>query len=194
MENYKMNMLSYNEIKRGSVIILEKQPYEVLEASHLFKGRGHSVLQVKIKNLITGNILAKTFHPSDKFEETELKKLKAKFLYNHRDKFFFSEEKNPSKRFELTNDQIGEGSKFLKSNEIVEAIIFENQIINIALPIKICLKVTEAEPGIKGSRSQPGTKTATIETGIKINTPLFVKEGDIIEINTETGEYVRRIQ
>ena len=111
-----------------------------------------------------------------------------------RNKFSFSEEENPQKRFELTEEQIGPATKFLKPNQIVKGIVFEEKIINIALPIKINLKVIEAPPGVKGDRSQSGTKQVVLETGAKINAPLFIKEGDIIEVNTETGEYVRRIE
>jgi len=187
-------MLSFNELKRGAKIILNNQPYEIIEANFLFKGRGSSVLQAKIKNLLTGNILNYTFHPSDSFEEAVIKKIRAKFLYSHGDKFFFCEEENPAERFDLTTEQIGEPAQFLKASQIVEGIQFEGKIINIALPIKIQLKVIEAPPGVKGNRSQSGTKQVTLETGVKINAPLFIKEGDIIEINTETGEYVRRIE
>lgn len=187
-------MLSYSELKKGVKIILDSEPCEIIEASHLFKGRGHSVLQVKLKNLITGNLISKTLRPSDVFEEAEVPKIEAKFLYQHQGKFFFSETKNSAKRFDLTVEQIGEQGKFLKPNQIIEGIIFKNKVINISLPIKINLKVIEAPPGVKGGRAEPGTKTVTLETGAKINAPLFIEEGDIIEINTQTGEYVRRIE
>ena len=189
-----MTTLSYSELKKGIKIILDGEPYEIIEASFLFKGRGHSVLQAKLKNLITGNLISKTFHPADTFEEAEISKIEVKFLYSHRDKFFFCETENPTKRFDLTTDQIGEPGKFLKPNQIVEGIIFKNKIINISLPIKINLKVTEAPPGVKGGRAEPGTKIVTLETGAKISVPLFIEEGDIIEVNTETGQYVRRVE
>jgi len=187
-------MLTYSELKKGVKIILDNQPYEIIEASFLFKGRGHSVLQAKLKNLITGNLISKTFHPSDIFEEAEISKIEAKFLYSYRDRYFFSEKENPTNRFNLTAEQIGEPGKFLKPNQIVEGIIFKNEIINISLPIKINLKVIEAPPGVKGGRAEPGTKIVTLETGAKINVPLFIEEGDLIEVNSQTGQYVRRIE
>lgn len=186
-------MITYSELEKGVKIILNNQPYEIIEASSMFKGRGHSVLQAKLKNLITGEIISQTFHPSDSFEEPETSKIKAKFLYLHRDKFFFCKENNPSDRFELTKEQIGSKELFLKPNQIVEGLIFKDKVINISLPVKIQLKVTEAPPGVKGDRAQGGTKTVTLETKAKINVPLFIKQGDIIEINTEKQEYVRRI-
>ncbi len=186
-------MLSHNDFKKGIEFISEGQPYEVLDSSFVFKGRGSSVVQVKIKNLITGNVLSRTLHPGEEFEEAEIEKIKVKFLYAHRDKFFFSKENDSSSRFELIKEIIGEGYMFLKPNEIVEGIQFEGKIINVSLPIKVHLKVTEAPPGVKRERAQAGTKQVTLETGAKINAPLFIEEGDVVEINTETGEYVRRV-
>lgn len=189
-----MTSIPYSELKKGKQITLNNEPYEIIEASSMFKARGHSVLQAKLKNLINGNTISQTFHPSDTFEEAELSKIKAKFLYSHRDKFFFCQENNPSKRFYLTKDQIEEKSKFLKPNQIVEGIIFRGEVINISLPIKIQLKVKQAPPGIKGDRAQAGNKTVVLETGAEINVPLFIEQSDIIEINTEKGEYARRIE
>ena len=197
-------MISYNELKKGVKIILDNQPYEIIESSFLFKGRGGSVLRAKIKNLINRNLISKTFHPSDIFKGAELLNIEAKFLYSRpikekssnrasQDHYFFCEKDNPSKRFNLPKEQIGLTSNFLKPNQIVKAIIWQEKIINISLPIKIELKVIEAPPGIKGNRVESGTKTITLETGAKINAPLFVKEGDIIEINTETSKYVKRV-
>ena len=185
--------MNTNELNKGEFIILDKQPCEVLETTRSFKGRGHSVIQTKLKNLITGGIISKTFHPSDNPEECELEKLNAKFIYSHKNKFVFSKEQNPQERFELTEEQIGKNALFLKPNQIVEALIFQDKIISISMPIKISFKVTEAPPGYKGNRSQPGNKIVTLETSAKINTPLFIEQGDIIEVNTETGEYVRRV-
>ncbi len=187
-------MLSHTDLKRGVRFILNEEPYEVLESSFVFKGRGSSVVQTKIKNIITGNLLSRAFHPGENFEEVEIEKIKVKFLYFHQDKYFFCKEDNPSVRFDLAKEVIGDASIFLKPNEIIEGAQFKEKIINISLPIKVHLKVKEAPPGVKGDRAQGGTKTVTLETGAKINVPLFIEEGDIIEVNTETSEYVRRIE
>jgi len=186
-------MLTHTDLKRGVVFIFNNQPYEVLDYSLVFKGRGSSVVQAKIKNLINGNVLSRTFHTGDTFEEAEISKIEIKFLYGHRGKYYFCEKDSSDKRIELSEEQIGDLVKFLKPNQIVEGLVFEGKIINISLPIKINLKVIEAPAGVKGNRAQGGTKTITLETGAKINVPLFIKEGDIIEVNTETGEYVRRV-
>lgn len=195
MEQYlNKYMLSYFDLRKGVKFVLDGQPYEVLEFQQIGKAQDMFVARTKIKNLITGKVFDKNFHKDDVFEETELDKFEVKFIYNHRGKLIFSELKNPSKRFELNEEQIGPASKFLKSNQELIGIKFEGKVINVAFPIKINLKVIEAPPGLKGDRAQAGTKPATLETGAKINVPLFIEEGDIIEVNTETGEYARRVK
>jgi len=189
-----MSLISYSELRKGIRIIYNNQPYEIIEASSMFKGRGHSTLQVKLKNLLTGAILSPRLHPSDQFEQAEIEKIKVKFIYSHKERFVFSYEKNPSKRFELNKEQLGSIVKLLKSNQIVEGLVLKDEVVNISLPIKINLKVAEAPPGVKGDRSQSGNKIVVLETKAEMSVPLFVKEGDIIEINTEKGEYVRRIE
>ena len=141
-----------------------------------------------IENEVTEHLLA-----TNLLKEAEIEKIKAKFIYHNRAKFFFCYEKNASKRFDLNEEAVGESAVFLKPNEIVEGLQFKGKIINVSLPIKVQLKVVEAPPGVKGNRAQGGTKTATLETGIRVEVPLFVEVGDTIEINTETGEYTRRM-
>lgn len=186
-------MLSYFDLRKGVQFILNGQPYEVLEFQQIFKAQDVVVARTKIRNLITGKVLEKTFHKGETFEEAELEKIELKFIYASRNKFCFAEVDNLKNRFELTGEQIGEGAKFLKPNQTLTGIKFKGKVINIILPIKVNLKVIEAPPGIKAGRAEPGTKTVTLETGAKINVPLFIKEGDIIEINTETCQYLRRV-
>lgn len=187
-------MLSYFDLRKGVKFILDGEPYEVLDFSQMKKAQREGIAQTKIKNLITGKVFERNFHQGETFEEAELAKIEVKFIYSHRGTFCFSKLKNSSKRFELDESQIGESSSFLKPNQILIGLIFQGEIINILLPIKLQLKVNEAPPGVRGERTQAGTKTVTLETGAKINAPLFIKKGDIVEVNTETGEYVRRIE
>lgn len=187
-------MLSYFDLRKGVKFILEGQPYEVLEFQQIYKAQDMVVARTKIRNLISGKVLEKTFHQGDTFEEAELEKIEVKFLYSHRGRFGFCEAQNPRNRFELTEEQIGKGAKFLKANQVLTGIKFQEKIINIVLPIKVQLKVIEAPPGVKGERAQAGTKPVTLESGAIVNVPLFIESSDIIEVNTETGEYVRRIE
>lgn len=172
---------------------MDGQPYEVLDFRQMGKAQDMFVAQTKIKNLITGKVFEKNFHQGDNFQEAELEKMEVKFIYLNREKVVFSEVQDPKKRFDLTKEQVGEGIKFLKPNEIVTGVKFQGNIVSIVLPIKVQLKVTEAPPSLKGDRAQAGTKSVTLETGAKINVPLFIETGDVIELNTETEEYTRRV-
>ncbi|MCK9578281.1 elongation factor P [bacterium] len=186
-------MASYSELVKGKIIVINEQPYEIIEAESTFKGRGHSYLQMKLKNLVNGSVISRSAQPRDSFEDADVDKMDAKFIFANRDKCVFTEVENPSKRFEIEIDKIGDGYKYLKEGEIVTTILFDDEVINVIIPIKVKLKVTEVSPGVKGDRASSGTKVVKVETGLQINAPLFVEEGDVIEINTESGEYVRRV-
>lgn len=187
-------MLNYNDLKPGTVFVLDGQPCEVLDYHFMRKQQRKPVAQTKIKNLISGKIISYTAHSNESFGEAEINYRKVKFLYGHRGKFVFSELDNPAQRIELDENQIEDIKKFLKPNNSVEAVEFEGKIINIILPIKMDFKVIEAPPGIKGDTAQGGVKAVKIETGAIINVPLFIEQGDIIRVNTQLGEYVERAE
>jgi elongation factor P len=187
-------MLSYNELTKGILFVMDGEPWEVLESHFLRMQQRKAVVQTKIKNLISGKIVDRNFQPSEAFEEIEIEKIKVKFLYTHRGEFWFNESGNPQVRFSLKAEVLGGSEKFLKPNMEIIAFKFSDKIINIELPVKADYKVIEAPPAIRGDTAQGGTKVITIETGAKITAPLFINEGDIIKINTETGEYVERIK
>jgi elongation factor P len=186
-------MIDHTQLKKGARIIMEGQPYEILESMPMKKAQRRVVIQTKIKNLLNNAVSDRNFHQGDIFEEAELQKFETKYLYTHKDIFFFCEVSDPSIRFSLTMEQVGLAGRFLKPNSIVEGQMFDDKIVAINLPIKVTLKVKDAPPGIKGERAQAGTKPVILETGAEINAPLFVETGDMIEINTETGEYVKRL-
>jgi len=186
-------MLTHTDLKKGVQFILDGQPWEVLEAEAMKMAQRRPVIQSKIKNLIDGRVQERNFQQGDMFDEADLQKKDIKFLYQSKGQYWFCEIKDASKRFFFTEDQIGTQAKYLRSNEIVTGIVFDDKIINFRLPIKVELKIKESAPGIKGDRAQGGTKSAILESGAEIQVPLFVQEGDTIEINTETGEYVRRV-
>jgi len=186
--------LSVNELKPKTYFIYEGQPYIVLETHHLKMQQRRPTVQTKMRNLINGKMLDRNFAQSDTFEEADVKKQNVKFLYAHREQYWFSHEKDASNRFELNHNILGEQTKFLKPNTILEAILFEDKIINVQLPVKMEFKVTEAPPAIRGDTAQGGVKQVTIETGATLNVPLFIDSGDTIRINTETGQYVERVK
>ncbi len=186
-------MLSHTDLKPGVQFIYEDQPWEVLEASMMKMAQRRPVIQSKIRNLIDGRVQERNFQQGEVFHEADLEKHEIKYLYNTKGQYFFCEPKDPSKRFSFTEEQIGSQAKYLRPNEIVVGIVFEEKIINFKLPIKVQLKVTESAPGVKGDRAQGGTKEAILESGAVIQVPLFIEQGDVIEVNTETGTYVKRV-
>jgi len=186
--------LTVNELKPKVFFIWEGQPWVILESHHLKMQQRRPVVQTRMKNLLNGKIVERNFAQSDVFEEADIKRGEVKFLYNHRDEYWFSKKDDPSKRFKLEERILGDATKYLKNNLIVGAILFNDQIINIELPVKMDFKVIEAPPAIRGDTAQGGVKQVIIETGATVNTPLFVEEGDVIRINTENGQYVERVE
>ena len=194
-------MLEYNEILKGKVILLGDEPYEVLDAHVFRKQQRKPVNQTKLRHLITGKVTEQAFHVSEKADEADLSTKSVKYLYTNKGERWFCDEKNPADRFMLSQETIRTGAQFLKPNMLVEALVFNDpdasvgagKIIGIKIPIKMELKVTEAPPAVKGNTAQGGSKLITLETGATLNAPLFINEGDIVRINTTTGEYVERV-
>jgi len=189
-----MGTLGYNDLRKGVVFDIDGAPYEVVEYAFVRMQQRKAVAQVKMKNLITGKVLSRNFHQSESFEEADMQRQPIKFLYHNRGEYWFSEKNDPSKRFSLTADAVGEAGQFLKPNTEVSAISFNGKIITVALPIKVDLVVKETPPGERGNTAQGAMKIAELETGAKINVPLFVNTGDVIRVNTTTGEYAERVE
>jgi elongation factor P len=186
-------MLEYNEITERKYIVYEGAPFEVL-TSHVFrKQQRKPVNAVKMRNLITGGIKEVSFHVSEKVEEAEIATRDIKYLYKNKGEYWFCEANDPSKRFKLEEVVLGQAIQYVKANSVVPALIFDEQIIGVKLPIKVELKVTEANPAVRGDTVKGGNKVVTVETGATVNVPMFIEQGDIIRINTETNEYTDRV-
>ena len=184
-------MLNLSEIKTGKHILLNNIPYVVLYHEHSKTGRAGSVLRTRLKNLETGAILEKTFQGADQAKEANIQKSKAQFIYKEGAEYYFMDNES-YEQFSLSKETLGNTTKYLKDGTDVIILNFNSNPINVELPVKIQLRVIEAPPGIKGNTVSTGGKVVTLETGLKITTPLFVKEGDEIIINTEKEEYVSR--
>ncbi len=204
--------LGVNELKPKTFFIYEGQPYVVLETHHLKMQQRRPTVQTKMRNLINGKILERNFAQSDTFEKADVSRQKVKFVYSYRDQYWFSYENTPStpneaararsvplprtgsKRFELDENILGNSVKFLKSNTVLDAILFNGEVINVELPVKMDFEVMEAPPAVRGDTAQGGVKQVKLETGASINVPLFINQGDTIRINTETEEYTERVE
>jgi elongation factor P len=184
-------MLTINDLRIGTKIIFNNAPHVVIYTEHSKLGRGGGILRTKIKNLITGAQIEKTFAGAEKLEEASLETKKAQFLYQADNLFYFMDLQT-FEQFTLNATQLGNFAKFLCDGENVDILYFRDEPINVQLPIKIQLKVSYAEPGFKGNTASTVQKPATLENGTKINVPLFIKENDIIVVDTRTGQYVER--
>ena len=193
-----MATLDYDEIKQRKFILVDGVPFEILESHVARTQKRKPQNQVKMRNLLNGKVIPGTFHASDTAEEADISRREAKFLYESKGEFWFCDPKDPSKRFEISEDIIESKAKFLKPNTIVDIKIFEyedeERVIGITLPVKMNFLVKEAPPSMKGNTAAGGGKLVTIETGAKITTPLFIEAGETIVVNTDTEEYVERLK
>lgn len=193
-----MSQLQYNEIREKKIIIHDDEPCEVVE-SHVARTQQRKPQnQVKLKSLISGKVFPATFHVADSADEADITKREVTFLYHNRGEFWFCDPSDKSNRFKLEESLIGDAGKFLKQNENVFAVVWTNdddeeKIIKIGLPIKMEFKVKEAPPAVRGDTSKGGMKIITLENGTTLNAPMFISEGDMVRVNTETGEYVERV-
>ena len=187
-------MLSYTDLTKGVIFKMDGEPYLVLEYTFLRMQQRKPTVQTKLKNLITGKIVAKTFQGSDAFEEAEIDKQPIIFLYETKGDYWFCEKGVAKNRFSMKEEAIADQAKFLKPNTEIMAFKFGERIINIELPVKMDYKVVEAPPSYKGDTATGGSKTVVLENGLNMQVPMFIAEGDIIRVNTATGEYVERAE
>lgn len=186
-------MLTINDLKNKMIVMIDDAPYQILEVKHLHMGRGGSSVQTRIRNLLTGQTFSRNFKPADTFEEADIEKRELVFIYGHREEFMFAAKSTPSERFPISAEKLGNAVQWLKPQTPVTALLLKGTLTSISVPIKMDFKVIEAPPGVKGDTAAGSTKAVIIETGAKIQTPLFVNEGDVIRVNTETGEYAERV-
>jgi elongation factor P len=172
---------------------MDGDPYLVLSNSISKKDRQKASNNVRMKNLRTGNVIEKTFHQSDVLEEADLSKRTVKYLYENRGEYWFCEPNNPRERFNLDHDVVGDLKDYVTENSEVEALVFNDEIMSITIPIKVELKVKEAPDAVKGNTSSGATKEAVLETGFALQVPQFINEGDVVAVNTDTGEYSARV-
>lgn len=189
-----MAILSYNEILSKKVIIFNDEPCLVVD-HHVFRKQQRKPVNItKLKGLISGRMIENTFHVNETAEEADLEKQPITFIYESKGEYWFHNEGKPSERFSLSQDVIGEAARFLKPKSTVDAILFNEEVIGVNIPIKVELKVTEAMEAVKGNTSSGAQKEVTLETGATLMVPMFINQGDVIAINTETGQYSERIE
>lgn len=184
-------MYGINDLKNGTVFEEGGHPWVVLESQHSKQGRSGAVLRTKLKNLVTGSTVQKTFQGSDKVTPVNLERKKAQYLYKDETSFVFMDE-TTYEQFNLTSDVVGGNKDYIKEGDTVELQYYKGSPISLNVPIKVPLKVTEAADADKGNTASAATKTIVLETGLSVQAPMFIKEGDIVIVDTRDGNYVER--
>lgn len=188
-----MAILSYNEITLKKVVLHDGEPCLVI-ASHVFrKQMSKPVNNTKLKGLKSGRMLEVTFHQKETAEEADLETRSITFIFKKPGEYWFHTTGKPAERFSLSDDMIGAQRKFIKDKMDIDAVVFDEEVIGLKFPIKIDLKVTEAMDAVKGNTSNGALKEVTLETGAQIMVPMFINAGDVISVNTETGDYSERV-
>lgn len=184
-------MYQPTDLKKGTVIQIDGQPFRVTDYAQKVMGRGGSIVNVKLKNLVTGAVIPKTFKGADKIEPAEVNTKKVQYLYADGENFHFMDPEN-FEQFQLPVDDMNDASDYLKEGDEVALQFFDGRVINVELPKNLFLEVTYAEDVVKGDTTSSVLKDATLETGKVVKVPAFIKVGDIVSVDTSTGEYRER--
>jgi elongation factor P len=185
--------LSITNLRKGTIFQLDGEPYRVVEYSQKVMGRGGSIVNVKIKSLVDGKVLDKTFKGNDQVDSADVSNRPVQYLYNDGANYYFMDN-DSYEQFSVAADNMESKTGYIKEGDQVTAQLFDGRVINIELPKNVPLKVTYAENAVKGDTSSAITKDATLETGIKIKVPAFIKQGDLISVDTTTGAYRERVK
>ncbi|MDB5244803.1 MAG: efp, elongation factor elongation factor [Parcubacteria group bacterium] len=188
-----MAVLSYNEILPKKIINYNDAPYEVLSA-HIFRMQKRKpVNQTRLRNMVTGSVLEISFHSNETISEAETDRMQSTYLYSNDKESWFAEEGNAKNRFSFPYEAVHDQVQWLQQNDAVEVLTYEEKPMTIKIPVKVELEVKDAPPAVKGNTVSGGTKLVELVTGAKVNAPLFINAGDIIRINTDSGEYTERV-
>ena len=185
-------MISAGDFRNGVTLEIEGNIYQIIEFQHVKPGKGAAFVRTKLKNIINGGVVEKTFRPTEKFPQARIDRVDMQYLYSDGDLFYFMNVETFD-QIALNSDTIGDALKFVKENEMCKICSYNGKVFSVEPPLFVELEVTDTEPGFKGDTATGATKPATLETGATINVPLFVNIGDKLKIDTRTGEYLSRV-
>ena len=184
-------MLSTNDFRTGSTITFDNAPWQVVDFQHVKPGKGAAFVRAKIRNLQTGAIVERTFNPGEKFPKAHIDRRSMEYLYESDGNYTFMDTEN-YEQSELTKETLGDAINFLKENMKANIMFYQGKVLGLDLPNVVELAVAETDPGIRGDTATGGTKSATLETGYVVKVPLFIEVGDVLRVDTRTGDYVER--
>ena len=185
-------MISAGDFRNGVTIEIEGAIFQIVEFQHVKPGKGAAFVRTKLKNIINGGVVERTFRPTEKFPQARIDRSDMQYLYKDGDLFYFMDTES-YEQVALNEDTIGDALKFVKENEMCKVCAYNGSIFSVEPPVFVELEITDTEPGFKGDTATGATKPATVETGAQVAVPLFVNQGDVIKIDTRTGEYLSRV-
>ncbi|MDH7498288.1 MAG: elongation factor P [Syntrophomonadaceae bacterium] len=185
-------MISVNDFRTGLTIEVDGDVWQVVEFQHVKPGKGAAFVRAKLKNVKSGGVIERTFRAGEKVPRARLDKREMQYLYNDGDDYMFMDLESYD-QISLNRERLGEGMKWLKEQMVIQVLLYQGEIIGLELPNFVELVVVETEPGIKGDTASGATKIATLETGAVVQVPLFVNVGDVLRIDTRTGQYMERL-
>ncbi|MGO5051206.1 elongation factor P [Lachnospiraceae bacterium LCP25S3_G4] len=185
-------MISAGDFKNGVTVEIEGNIFQIIEFQHVKPGKGAAFVRTKLRNIISGGVIEKTFRPTEKFPKAHIERKDMQYLYSDGELFHFMDVETYD-QIALNEEAIGDALKFVKENEMVKICSHKNNVFAVEPPLFVELAITETEPGFKGDTAQGATKPATVETGAVVYVPLFVEEGDVLKIDTRTGDYLSRV-
>jgi elongation factor P len=185
-------MISPGELRRGIAIELDGKLYTVLSYEHIKMGRGSAQIRIKLRDVRGGHTIDRTFQATEKFTRARIDRAPMQFLYEENGLYYFMNAET-FEQIALTKDQVGDALYYLRENEAVDVLTYGDEAIGLELPTSVNLKVTQTEPGFKGDTATGANKPATLETGLTVQVPLFIKEGDTLKVDTRSGEYLERV-
>ncbi|MBO6215392.1 MAG: elongation factor P [Lachnospiraceae bacterium] len=185
-------MISAGDFRNGLTIEIEDNVFQIIEFQHVKPGKGAAFVRNKLKNVKNGGVVERSFRPTEKFPQARIDRKDMQYLYNDGELYNFMDAETYD-QIALSKDDIGDSLKFVKENETVKICSYKGDVFAVEPPLFVELEITDTEPGFKGDTATGATKPATVETGATVNVPLFVDQGDVIKIDTRTGEYISRV-
>lgn len=186
-------MISTGELKKGATIELDGKLFSIMDYSHIKTGRGSAQVKIKFRDVRSGAIIEQTFQAGTKFSRARVERREMQYLYSDDDFYYFMNTET-FEQIPVSIEKVGDANRYLKENDTCEVVLFGDEVIGIELPITVELTVTHTDPGFKGDTATGGTKPATLETGLVVQVPLFIEEGTLIRVNTDSASYIERVQ
>ncbi len=185
-------MVTAGDFRNGVTFDMDGSVMQVIEFQHVKPGKGAAFVRTKLRNVITGAVIEKTFNPTDKYPPAHIERREMEYLYSDGELYYFMDNET-YEQTPLNADILGDSFKFVKENTTCKILSYQGNVFGVEPPMFMELTVTEAEPGVKGDTATGATKPVTLETGVQIKVPLFVNEGDVVKVDTRTGEYLERV-